>query len=73
MTDIVSGFHRRQDPATALLAACRFFLNYSRQARLRKRCRPRPLRGIDAEIRRQAARYVPDHLRRDLGLDPDSL
>ena len=73
MTHITIGFTPGSNPATTGLAALRSCLDALRRARPQKPRPRRAPRGTDAEIRREVGRLVPDHLRRDLGLDPDVL
>ncbi|MDE0254575.1 MAG: hypothetical protein OYG32_07245 [Rhodospirillaceae bacterium] len=56
-----------------LLTARRLWTVESRETGPREATGSRPKRRSDAEIRREAARHVPAHLRRDVGLDPDIL
>ena len=73
MSDIANALPHTADSGKALLTAWRNFVSRLHESRLRNECRRRPLRGTDAEIRRQAARDVPAYMCRDLGLDPDVL
>lgn len=73
MTDFPASFFLVPAPGSVLLTARRLLTVESRETGPREATGPRPVRRTDAEIRREAARYVPAHLRRDVGLDPDIL
>ena len=73
MTDFAASFFLVPDPGSILLTMRQLLTVELRETGPRETAGPQPMRRSDAEIRREAARYVPAHLRRDVGLDPDIL